>query len=114
MIDVIVISLTIILASIGVFFFTVGTIGLLRFPDVYTRLHPATKCDTLGMGSILLALAIYEGFSIDAIKLLIIAFIIMIESPTAGHAIARAAYKMGIKPWQVAHPEEGATSDLKT
>ena len=54
-------ALTVVLAGVGALFFLVGTVGLLRLPDFYSRTHAATKCDTLGAGSLLLALAIFNG-----------------------------------------------------
>ncbi len=95
----IVMALTVVFASIGAFFFLVGTIGILRLPDFYTRTHAATKCDTLGAGSILVALAIYTGLEFDAFKILAIAAFILLTSPTAGHALARAAFRTGLTPW---------------
>jgi len=98
--DIFINTLVIIFACIGIFFFLVGTLGLIRLPDVYTRLHAGTKCDTLGAGSILFALAIYERFSINGLKMVVLAFLVMVASSTTGHAISRAAYKIGIMPWR--------------
>lgn len=98
--DVISKSIAIIFAVIGVFFFLVGTVGVFRLPDFYARTHAATKCDTLGVGAILFGLAIYEKFSFDAFKIIIIAFLVFISSPTAAHALSRAAFRRGLIPWQ--------------
>lgn len=98
--DVIANIIAIILTLIGIFFFMVGTVGILRLPDFYCRTHAATKCDTLGAGSILLGVAIYEQFSFDAFKILLLVMLIMLLSPTAGHAISRAAYRRGLVPWR--------------
>jgi len=84
--------LIIIILSAGIFFFTVGVVGLLRLPDAYCRLHATTKCDTLGAGLILFALALNAGFSVDSVKLLIMIVFIWLTNPTASHAIAHAAY----------------------
>jgi len=84
-----------ILIFTGVFFFAVGVIGLLRLPDVYTRLHATTKCDTLGAGLVLLGLALQGNFVIG-LKLVVIIILLWIANPTAGHVIARAAYNSGI------------------
>jgi multicomponent Na+:H+ antiporter subunit G len=78
----------------GLFFLFVGTLGLLRLPDVYCRLHATTKCDTLGAGLILLSLALQGGAAV-AVKLGIIIVFILITNPTAAHVIARAAYLTG-------------------
>jgi len=91
--------LTAILMFSGVFFFLAGSIALIRFPDVYTRLHATTKLDTLGLGLILAGLIVYDGFSLASVKLLFVIFFMFLTSPTAAHAIARAAYKSGVKLW---------------
>ncbi len=88
-----------ILCCIGTFFFIVGTTGLLRLPDVFSRLHSSTKCDTLGAGSIIAAIAVCSGWSWDLLKLLAIAAFLLLSSATCGHAIGLSALKQGFKPW---------------
>jgi len=88
----------------GVFFLLVGSIGLLRLPDFYTRLHATGKCDTLGGGLIILGLLIYHLFHYAQhpfvpIRLLFLVFFIFIANPTATHAIMKAAFRTGVKPW---------------
>lgn len=92
-------AFVIVLASAGAFFFIGGTIGLLRCPDLYSRLHPATKCDTLGSCLITIALALRIGLDLALFKLLAIILLLLVTSATAGHAIARSAFKSGIVPW---------------
>ncbi len=76
-----------------------GALGILRFPDVYTRLHAATKCDTGGAMTILIALAITTNApALIKFKFLVLAFLIALVNPMVSHAIARGAYKYGIKP----------------
>lgn len=99
-IDAVVDAVTAVLAGVGAFFFLVGTIGILRLPDFYCRTHAATKCDTIGAGSILLALAIHTGFHPESLKILALAALVLLSSPTAGHALARAAFRTGLVPWQ--------------
>lgn len=94
----------VVLIGVGAFFFLVGTVGLLRFPDFYSRTHAATKCDTLGAGSVLVALALHHGLDFDSAKILMIALLVFLSSPTAGHALARAAYRTGLEPWQLPGP----------
>lgn len=89
-----------ILLALGCFFIVVASIGILRFPDFYSRMHPAGKSDTLGQLLILLGLVVYEGFSFVSIKLLIIIIFIFIVNPTATHSVAKAAYVAGVKPWE--------------
>ncbi len=96
----------------GLFFFMVGTVGLLRMPDTYNRLHATTKCDTLGAGLILLGVAVYSGVAWVSLKVLLIILFIWITNPTAAHAIARAAYEThrilreDIPVWDLCEVEE--------
>ncbi|RLC27044.1 MAG: hypothetical protein DRH21_00370 [Deltaproteobacteria bacterium] len=87
----------------GCFLFTTGTIGLLRFPDFYSRMHATGKGDTLAVLICLIGLALYHGFHhgaiLDSIKLVVVAVFIFLANPTATHAISRAAFRCGVKPW---------------
>ncbi|SDL76983.1 multisubunit sodium/proton antiporter, MrpG subunit [Geoalkalibacter ferrihydriticus] len=89
----------------ALFFFIVGTVGILRFPDFYTRLHAAGKCDTLASMLALFAVALYTLDGINfaeilvALKILAIAAFVFVASPTATHAITRAALATGVEPW---------------
>lgn len=94
------------LLGAGLFFTFVGSIGLLRFPDFYTRLHATGKCDTLGAGLIILGLLVYHFFHytetpLIPTKLVFLIFFIFIANPTATHALMKAAYQIGIKPWRL-------------
>jgi len=77
----------------GVFFFAAGTLGLIRFPDVLTRMHATTKCDTLGAGLILVGLMFFPGTIYLRLKLAIIIIFLWIANPTAAHYMARAVYR---------------------
>ncbi|RMF90018.1 MAG: monovalent cation/H(+) antiporter subunit G [Methanobacteriota archaeon] len=92
--------LTIAAMAVGLFFLTVGVVGLLRFPDVYTRMHATTKCDTLGAASVLIGLGLYSGDLFTVAKMLLIIVFIFVANPTAAHAIAKAAYLSGEKPYE--------------
>ena len=81
------------LLSGGLFFFVVGTIGLLRFPDTLTRAHSAAKCDTLGAALCLMSLIVYNGLNYSALKLLLIILFLWITNPTATHLIAFSIHK---------------------
>ena len=80
------------------------TIGLFRLPDVFSRLHLSSKCDTVGALSILLALAIYAGWSYDVLRLALIGLLLVITSVTSTHAIGRSALKMGLSNFEVEVP----------
>jgi multicomponent Na+:H+ antiporter subunit G len=88
----------------GAFFFFVGTVGLLRFPDVYSRLHALAKADNLGLGCIVFGLALQADSIAAALKLLLIWPLVMAASAGIGFAIARRADKLGIKPWRKERP----------
>jgi multicomponent Na+:H+ antiporter subunit G len=75
-----------------------GAVGVIRFPDVYTRLHASTKCDTGGAISILIGVAFALGLNMVSLKILSILFLIFLLNPVASHALARASHKYGIKP----------------
>ncbi len=89
-----------ILLGIGGGLIIIGSIGVVRFPDFYTRIHPAGKTDTIGQAFLLTGLMVYEGISFVSVKLLIIIVFIFIANPTATHFIAQAAFSSGLKPWK--------------
>lgn len=81
---------------IGTFFLLVGGIGLIRLPDMFTRMHAATKCTTLGAMCTLVGVGLIMGGSV-AIKAVVIILFIVLGNPTSAHAIARAAYRTGTR-----------------
>lgn len=87
-----------VLLVVGGFFCCVGALGLLRMPDFYTRMHAASVIDTLGAGLILIGLALQAGWTLVTVKLLMVGLLIFFASPTATHALARAAMTRGLKP----------------
>jgi len=91
-------GLSTVLLGLGGFFCLVGGIGLIRMPDFYTRVHAASIIETLGVGFLLLGLMLHAGWSLVTVKLLFIGLLIFFVSPTASHALARAARVRGLKP----------------
>ncbi len=81
-------------------FFAAGTLGVLRLPDVYNRLHAVTKADNVGLGLLVLALAITAPGLLVALKHAVIWILVLIASTTACHLIARTAHRAGIEPWE--------------
>lgn len=75
----------------GGLFCLAGGIGLLRMPDFYTRMHAGSVIETLGAGLILLGLMFQTGLSLITVKLAMVGLLIFFASPTASHALARAA-----------------------
>lgn len=92
-------ALAALLLIAGAFFFLAGTVGLLRFPDVFSRLHALTKGDNVGLGLIGAGLAVESGSLILAAKLFVIWCLVLLASATVAHLIARAALDRGIRPW---------------
>lgn len=77
----------------GAFFFLAGTVGLLRFPDSYTRLHALTKADNLGLGLIVVGLLPQVDGVAGALKLVVIWFLVLLSGGTASQLVARALRK---------------------
>jgi multicomponent Na+:H+ antiporter subunit G len=90
--------LTIILVIVGIAFILVGSIGILRLPDFFTRTHAVSKSDTLGIIFVISGMIIYEGFTLSSLKLMLIILFIALANPIGSHALAKAAIKKGLKP----------------
>ncbi|MGH8633011.1 MAG: monovalent cation/H(+) antiporter subunit G [Burkholderiales bacterium] len=95
----------VLLASGGVFCM-IGALGLLRMPDFYTRMHAASVIDTLGAGLLLLGMMLQAGLTLISVKLLFIGVLLFFTSPTATHALARAAHLRGVEPKLAAQGKE--------
>lgn len=91
----------------GTAFFLVGTLGILRFPDVYTRVHALTKADNLGLGLVVFGLLLGAESLPVAMKLLLIWGLALLASATAGYLVARAARRRGLRPWRARNWENG-------
>lgn len=89
-----------ILMLVGAFFFLTGTVGYLRLPDFFTRMHAIGKSDTLGAFLSMLGVACFTGLTLLSVKIVLVAVFILIANPTATHAMARAALSAGLRPWQ--------------
>lgn len=85
--------LTVVFVLIGCFFLLVVTVGIFRLPDAFSRLHLTSKSDPIGTVSILVAVAIYGGWSSDILRLIAIGALLVITSVTSSHAIGRSALK---------------------
>jgi multicomponent Na+:H+ antiporter subunit G len=93
-----VVSISGISLLLGALFCCVGGIGLLRMPDFYTRMHATSIIETLGVGLILFGLMLLAGWTLVAAKLLMVGILVFFVSPTASHALTRAAMTRGLKP----------------
>lgn len=101
-----------VLIGLGAFFALAGTVGLIRMPDAYCRMQSSTNIATLGMllalaGGLLYAILVMHSWN-ASVKIIIIGVITIIANPVAGHAICRAAYRMGVRP-----EKEMVCDDLK-
>ena len=76
----------------------IGSLGLLRLPDVYCRIHAVGMIDTAGASFIILGMIIHEGFTLVTVKLVLIGVFMFFTSPIATHAVAQVAYKSGVVP----------------
>jgi len=93
-------ALSVILVLGGLFFFIAGTVGLLRFPDFFTRLHALTKADNLGLGLLFAGLALQADSWSTVAKLAFTWLLVLGASATVCFLVARAALKNGQKPWR--------------
>ena len=87
------------LLVVGALFFFAGTVGLLRFPDVYTRLHALTKADNLGLGCVVVGLALDASIAV-ALTLAIVWGLVLLASSVSCQLIARAAWLGDVEPWR--------------
>jgi multicomponent Na+:H+ antiporter subunit G len=81
-------------------FFLAGSVGLLRFPDLYCRLHALTKADNVGLGLLLIGVLWQVSSWVEALKLLLIWLLVLIAGATVAHLIARNGLRQGLKPWK--------------
>lgn len=86
-------TLSSILILAGVFFYLAGSIGLLRLPDLYSRLHALTKADNLGLGLLIAGLALHSQDVLIMLKLLLIWLAVLAASAASAHLIARQAHR---------------------
>ena len=87
-----------VLILFGVLVLLIAAIGMVRLPDVYTRSH-AAGLDTWGAFFLLLGLALYQGFNLNAVKILVVVILLLFLNPVISHATVRAALRSGLKPW---------------
>lgn len=99
-----------VLLLFGLLFFTGGAVGILRFPDFYSRLHPAGKLDTMGSLLMLLGISLYNISEITlanlltSLKIMLILVFVFLSSPTAIHSIVDAGVRAGLSPWKKGEP----------
>ncbi len=105
--------LAIVLIVSGLVLMFTGSLGILRLPDFYCRAHASGKADTLGIMILLAGIAIYDGLTLTSAKLLMGVFFIGLTNPVPVHALARAALRLGLKPWFPGPAPNSAEADPK-
>jgi multicomponent Na+:H+ antiporter subunit G len=101
------------IALLGSVFMVIGALGVVRMPDVFTRLHAASVSDTFGVGLILIGLILVGGLTLVSVKLAFLLLFVFLTGPVATHAVARAALDAGVKARDetgalLKEPKEGA------
>ena len=112
-------ALVVLLTLVGSFFLVVGTIGLLRFPNVYNRMHATSKATTLGAASIALAGTVYYLPGGDGLMSLVTVVFLFLTAPTGAHMISQAAQRMGVPfldgvEWPGRYPDAVAEDDAES
>jgi len=92
-------AISLALLAAGLAFFIAGTAALVRFPDLYCRLHAVTKADNVGLGLTLFALALRADSALDVVKLGLIWVTVLIASASVCYLIANEAHRRGVRPW---------------
>lgn len=98
-------ALTAFLIFSGAIFIVVAGIGVFRLPDVYIRMHAATKVGTLGSGLVLAGVALHFADAGVVLRCVLIVIFLLLTAPIGAHMIGRAALRMGIKPWGIAQAD---------
>lgn len=83
---------------VGAFFMISGAIGVVRFPDFYTRMHAAGVLESLGAPLIILGVILLHGWSLFTVKLIFLIILLWVTGPTASHIVAKSAFLSGLKP----------------
>lgn len=101
--------ITAVLCGIGLFFSLTGALGIVRMPDLYSRIQCSSKTITMGALPLLAGVAVAEGpLTTYGSRALLVAFLLLLVNPAAAHALARAAYKAGVPMWRGAIRDEPA------
>ena len=106
-----------VLILLGSFFTLVGAFGLVRMPEVFTRMHAASVTDTLGVGFLILGMCLQAGLGLVTLKLVFLLALFFFTGPVVTHALARACLHEGIKPMlaedrrSAARPQPAAPDD---
>lgn len=102
-----------VLVLVGLLAMLVGSIGLVRLPDFFARTHAASKVDTVGVLLALIGIATISGANLDTVKVLLAGLFVMLTNPVAAHALGRAAWMSGLRPWQAGSKEKEKKGSFK-
>jgi len=105
-IEIILQGLSVVLIIIGTLFFVAGTLGLLRFPDVYSRLHALTKADNVGLGFVVFGLLLQAASLTSALLLIVIWLLVMLAGASGCQLVAQAALRQKVAPWSSTEVKE--------
>ena len=97
----------------GSFFALVGALGLVRMPDVFTRMHAAGVMDTAGVGLLILGMMLQAGFTLTAVKLLLLLALFVFTGPVVTHALAQTCLHENIKPLLAQNPSTVPSSNRR-
>ena len=100
-------------ALLGSVFMVIGALGVIRMPDVFTRLHAASVSDTFGVGLILVGLILVGGLTLVSVKLAFLLAFLFFMGPVASHALAAAALKAGVKPILAGKPAAAGKAESR-
>lgn len=95
------------LIAVGCLFFVAGSVGMLRLPDVFTRLHATTKADNVGLGFLIVGLLLGSGSVLVAAKMILLWLLVLVSGATTCHLVAQSALRSGVRPWS----KRGAQDD---
>ncbi|MBN2366076.1 MAG: monovalent cation/H(+) antiporter subunit G, partial [Calditrichaeota bacterium] len=95
----------------GSFFIFLSSLGLLRFPDVFTRMHAAAKASSFGLGLMLLGTAFYFQNWFVILEAFLVILFVFLTAPIASHTISRAAYFLGVRLWEKTRVDEWKSAD---
>lgn len=99
-------GIALVLTAIGVFFIVLSAIGILRLPDLYTRVHAVGKAGTLGVIGVLLAVGAHFADLLISVRMIALIAFFLITAPVAAHMLDRAAYLIGVKPIPTTKPDD--------
>ena len=100
--------------ALGVIALLIGSLGLVRLPDLFSRTHAVGMMDTAGVGLIILGLIVYEGLTLISFKLALVGIFLFFTSPISTHAVVQGAFRSGLLPLTHDPQDKGVSSKDET